>query len=108
MIKNRLSPIVYHQLIQDRKQTNYKKSQRNRKNSNEKDSATFDALWYGQNKTYFFKEKLRHILQNSKPKLTIFALNEDGLYSDSKSKKLIEELKEKDLLFLKIKDVTGE
>lgn len=53
-----------------------------------------DALWYGQNKTYILSGDriMTHIAKILKPKLCIFALNEDGLYSDLKSKKLIYEL----------------
>lgn len=54
-----------------------------------------DALWYGQNKTYILSgdKIMTHLSKILKPKLTIFALNEDGLYSDLKTKKLIHELK---------------
>ena len=54
-----------------------------------------DALWYGQNKTFILSgdKIMTHLAKILKPKLCIFALNEDGLYSDLKSKKLIYELK---------------
>lgn len=69
-----------------------------------------DALWYGQNKTYILSgdKIMTHLARILKPKLTIFALNEDGLYSDLKSKKLIEELKgERPLISENKMDVTG-
>ena len=37
---------------------------------------------------------MTHLAKTIKPRLVIFALNEDGLYSDLKSKKLIYELKD--------------
>ncbi len=54
-----------------------------------------DALWYGQNKTYILSgdKIMTHLAKTLRPKLTIFALDEDGLYSDLKSRRLIEELK---------------
>lgn len=54
-----------------------------------------DALWYGQNKTYILSgdKIMTHLSKVLKPRLTIFALNEDGLYSDLKTKNLIYELK---------------
>ena len=54
-----------------------------------------DALWFGQKKTYILSgdKIMTHIAKIIKPRLCIFALNEDGLYSDLKSKKLIYELK---------------
>lgn len=54
-----------------------------------------DALWYGQNKTFILSgdKIMTHLAKILKPKLCIFALNEDGVYSDLKSKKLIHELK---------------
>ena len=53
-----------------------------------------DALWYGQNKTYILSgdKIMTHLAKILKPRLVIFALNEDGLYSDLKTKKLISEL----------------
>ena len=69
-----------------------------------------DALWYGQNKTYILSgdKIMTHLAKILKPRLTIFALNEDGLYSDLKSKKLIEELKgERPLISKNKMDVTG-
>ena len=54
-----------------------------------------DALWYGQNKTFILSgdKIMTHLAKILKPKICIFALNEDGVYSDLKSKKLIHELK---------------
>ncbi|MCV0393171.1 MAG: gamma-glutamyl kinase [Nitrosopumilus sp.] len=69
-----------------------------------------DALWYGQKKTYILSgdKIMTHLAKILKPKLTIFALNENGLYSDFKSKKLIYELKDQNPLISENKmDVTG-
>lgn len=53
-----------------------------------------DALWYGKNKSYILSgDKIMTILAKKlKPRLSIFVLNVDGLYSDIKTKKLIYEL----------------
>ncbi|MBS3926994.1 MAG: isopentenyl phosphate kinase family protein [Nitrosarchaeum sp.] len=53
-----------------------------------------DALWYGNKKTYILSgdKIMTHLAKILKPRLVIFALNEDGLYSDLKTKKLIYEL----------------
>ncbi|HUT05493.1 MAG TPA: isopentenyl phosphate kinase [Nitrosopumilaceae archaeon] len=69
-----------------------------------------DALWYGQNKTYILSgdKIMTHLSKILKPRLNIFALNEDGLYYDLKSKKLIYELKNEKPTILENKmDVTG-
>ncbi|QDI88634.1 gamma-glutamyl kinase [Candidatus Nitrosopumilus sp. SW] len=69
-----------------------------------------DALWYGQNKTFILSgdKIMTHFAKILKPKLCIFALNEDGVYSDLKSKKLIYELKgELPLISENKMDVTG-
>ncbi len=69
-----------------------------------------DALWYGQKKTYILSgdKIMTHLAKILKPRLSIFVLNEDGLYSDLKSKKLIYELKgERPLISENKKDVTG-
>jgi isopentenyl phosphate kinase (EC 2.7.4.-) len=69
-----------------------------------------DALWFGQNKTYILSgdKIMTHFAKVLKPRLTIFALNEDGLYSDFKSKKLISELKgDMPLMSENKMDVTG-
>lgn len=54
-----------------------------------------DALWYGENKTYILSgdKIMTHLSKILKPKLCIFVLNEDGLYTDLNSKKLIRELR---------------
>ena len=69
-----------------------------------------DALWYGQKKTYILSgdKIMTHLAKILKPRLSIFVLNEDGLYSDLKSKKLIYELKGKrPSISENKKDVTG-
>lgn len=69
-----------------------------------------DALWFGQNKTYILSgdKIMTHLAKILKPRLTIFALNEDGVYSDLKSKKLIYELKnERPSISENKMDVTG-
>jgi isopentenyl phosphate kinase len=69
-----------------------------------------DALWYGQQKTYILSgdKIMTHLAKILKPRLSIFVLNEDGLYSDLKSKKLIYELKGKrPSISENKKDVTG-
>jgi isopentenyl phosphate kinase len=69
-----------------------------------------DALWYGHKKTYILSgdKIMTHISKILKPRLSIFALNEDGLYSDLKSKKLIPELKgESPIISENNRDVTG-
>lgn len=54
-----------------------------------------DALWFGQNKTYILSgdKIMTYLSKILRPRLSIFVLNEDGLYSDLKTKKLIKELK---------------
>ena len=69
-----------------------------------------DALWFGQKKTYILSgDRIMSILAKIlKPKLCIFALNEDGLYWDLKSKKVVHELKENLVTITDNKmDVTG-
>lgn len=69
-----------------------------------------DALWFGKKKSYILSgDKIMSILANIlKPRLCVFVLNVDGLYSDPKTKKLIHELKgEKPLIIKSSKDVTG-
>ena len=69
-----------------------------------------DALWYGKKKSYILSgDRIMSILAKIlKPKLCVFVLNVDGLYSDPKTKKLIHELKgEKPLIIKSSKDVTG-
>ncbi len=69
-----------------------------------------DALWYGERKTYILSgdKIMTHLAKVLKPKLCIFALNEDGLYSDLRSKELIYELKDQHHSISENKmDVTG-
>ena len=69
-----------------------------------------DALWYGQNKSFILSGDriMTHLAKILKPRLCVFALNEDGLYSDLKSKKLIHELKgQRPLISQNKMDVTG-
>lgn len=69
-----------------------------------------DALWYGQNKSFILSgdKIMTHLAKILKPRLCVFALNEDGLYSDLKSKKLIHELKgQRPLISQNKMDVTG-
>ena len=69
-----------------------------------------DALWFGKKKSYILSgDKIMSILANIlKPRLCVFVLNVDGLYSNPKTKKLIHELKGKKPLIIKSsKDVTG-
>jgi isopentenyl phosphate kinase len=69
-----------------------------------------DALWFGQKKTYILSgdKIMTHLAKILRPRLSIFALNEDGLYSDLKSKKLIYELKgEHPVISENTMDVTG-
>mgnify|MGYP001605078008 CR=1 FL=1 len=69
-----------------------------------------DALWYGNKKTYILSgdKIMTHLAKILKPRLVIFALNEDGLYSDIKTKKLIYELKGENPKISENKmDVTG-
>ena len=69
-----------------------------------------DALWYGQKKTYILSgdKIMTHLAKILRPRLVIFALNVDGVYSDLKSKKLINELTvEKPSITENMMDVTG-
>ena len=69
-----------------------------------------DALWYGQNKSYILSgDKIMSMIAKVlKPKLSMFVLNVDGLYSDFKTKELISELKGQKPVISKIgMDVTG-
>ena len=69
-----------------------------------------DALWYGGGKSYILSgDKIMTILARIlRPKLTVFVLNVDGLYSNYKKKILIDEMKKQKLSFMKINnDVTG-
>ena len=69
-----------------------------------------DALWYGQNKSYILSgDKIMSMLAKVlRPKLSLFVLNVDGLYSNLKTKELISELKgEKPVIGEVGMDVTG-
>jgi len=69
-----------------------------------------DALWFGKNKSYILSgDRIMTILaKNLRPRLSIFVLNVNGLYSDMKSKKLIYEMKdEKPKIVQHGMDVTG-
>ena len=70
------------------------------------------GMHYGtvRKKTYILSgdKIMTHLAKILKPRLCIFVLNEDGLYSDLKSKKLIYELRGERPLILENKtDVTG-
>ena len=69
-----------------------------------------DALWHGQGKTYILSgdKIMTHMAKVLKPRLCIFALNEDGVYSNLKTKTLIEEYKNEKLPVMQSgMDVTG-
>jgi isopentenyl phosphate kinase len=69
-----------------------------------------DALWYGQKKTYILSgdKIMTYLSKILKPRLVVFAINEEGLYQDLKSKKLIRELKgENPIISKNNMDVTG-
>ena len=69
-----------------------------------------DALWYGEKKSDILSgDKIMTMLAKVlRPRLSIFVLNVDGLFSDFKKKKLIHDIKDEKPLFTKISnDVTG-
>ena len=69
-----------------------------------------DAIWYGQKKSYILSgDKIMTLLARVvRPRLSIFALNVDGVYSDPKSKRLIDEIGDKKIKVSEVKgDVTG-
>lgn len=69
-----------------------------------------DALWYGENKSYILSgDKIMTILaKNLRPRLSIFVLNVDGLFSDLKTKTIIKEIGSQKITISKNKmDVTG-
>ena len=69
-----------------------------------------DALWYANKKSYILSgDQIMSILARVlRPRLSIFILNEDGLYSNLKSKKLINEFKNEKISIKKDSmDVTG-
>lgn len=69
-----------------------------------------DALWYGQKKFYILSgDKIMSILAKAlRPRLSIFVLNVDGLYSDLRTKHLIYDMKDEQVSIQDIPmDVTG-
>ena len=69
-----------------------------------------DALWFGQKKSYILSgDVIMTILAKIlKPRLSLFILNVDGVYSDLKTKKLIYDFKkEKPEIKNNTMDVTG-
>jgi len=69
-----------------------------------------DALWFGQKKSYILSGDviMTTIARILKPRLSIFVLNVDGVYSDLKTKKLIYDFKkEKPEIQNNTMDVTG-
>ena len=69
-----------------------------------------DALWYGQKKSYILSGDviMTTIGKILKPRLSIFVLDVDGVYSDTKSKELIYDFKKEKPIISKNKmDVTG-
>jgi isopentenyl phosphate kinase len=69
-----------------------------------------DALWCGNKKSYILSgDKIMSILAKAlRPRLAIFVLNVDGLYSDLKTKKLIHDMKNAQASIQEISmDVTG-
>jgi len=69
-----------------------------------------DALWYGQKKSYILSGDviMTTIAKILKPRLSVFVLNVDGVYSNVKSKKLIYDFrKEKPEISKNKMDVTG-
>jgi len=69
-----------------------------------------DALWFGQKKSYILSGDviMSTIAKTLRPRLSVFVLNVDGVYSDLKSKNLIHDFKkEKPKISKNIIDVTG-
>ena len=69
-----------------------------------------DALWYGKKKSYILSgDKIMTILAKAlRPRLSIFVLNVDGVFSDLKTRNLIYEMKSQKPQVSKIAmDVTG-
>jgi isopentenyl phosphate kinase len=67
-------------------------------------------MWYGKNKFYILSgDRIMGILSKIlKPRLVIFVLNVDGVYSDMKTKKLLYEIKGEKTTISKVgMDVTG-
>lgn len=69
-----------------------------------------DALWFGNGKSYILSgDRIMTILAKElRPRLTIFVMDVDGIYSNLKNKELIYELKDKNPIISDNKmDVTG-
>ena len=69
-----------------------------------------DVLWHGQNKFYILSgDRIMGILAKVlNPRLAIFVLNVDGVYSDMKTKKLLHEINGQKTSISKVgMDVTG-
>ena len=69
-----------------------------------------DALWYGQKKSYILSGDviMTAIAKVLKPRLSVFVLNVDGVYTDTRSKKLIYDFKKETPKISKNSmDVTG-
>ena len=69
-----------------------------------------DALWFGKKKSYILSGDviMSMIGKILKPRLSIFVLDVDGVYSNTKSKKLIHDFKKEKPIISKNKiDVTG-
>lgn len=69
-----------------------------------------DVMWHGKNKFYILSgDKIMGILSKIlKPRLVIFVLNVDGVYSDMKTKKLLREIKGEKTEISEVEmDVTG-
>lgn len=69
-----------------------------------------DALWYGQKKSYILSGDsiMTMLARVLRPRLSIFALDVDGVYSDIKSKKIIDEIRGEKVRISEVKmDVTG-
>ena len=69
-----------------------------------------DALWFGKKKSYILSGDVIMTIIGKilKPRLSIFVLDVDGVYSNTKSKKLIRDFKKEKPIISKNKiDVTG-
>jgi isopentenyl phosphate kinase len=69
-----------------------------------------DVMWYGENKFYILSgDKIMGMLSKIlKPRLVIFVLNVDGVFSDMKTKKLLSEIKGEKTEISEVEmDVTG-
>ena len=69
-----------------------------------------DVMWHGKNKFYILSgDKIMGILSKIlKPRLVIFVLNVDGVFSDMKTKKLLREIKGEKTEISEVEmDVTG-